>query len=131
MLTRTLVQFVSIALAFGSAVAVAGSSAVAAPVAAGQSPERVESASGDDTVPFETRVGFVVTPLDEGPISARRAGPTAERDTQLPVFAIGGITRDNVGDLAEVGRVAVGSALLAADDPARAARELRALLADE
>lgn len=45
-----------------------------------------------------------------------------------PVFAIGGITHENAGEIARVGRVAVGSAILAAADPARAALELRALL---
>lgn len=44
------------------------------------------------------------------------------------LFAIGGITRENALELARVGRVAVASAILAADDPGRAARELRALL---
>jgi len=46
-----------------------------------------------------------------------------------PLFAIGGIDRTNVTELAQVGRVAVGAAILAADDPPRAARELRAMLA--
>lgn len=45
-----------------------------------------------------------------------------------PVFAIGGIDRTNASDLSRVGRIAVGSAILSADDPARAARELRGLL---
>jgi thiamine-phosphate pyrophosphorylase len=45
-----------------------------------------------------------------------------------PIFAIGGITLENVGELARVGRAAVASAILGADDPARAAREMRALL---
>jgi thiamine-phosphate pyrophosphorylase len=45
-----------------------------------------------------------------------------------PLFAIGGIDATNVADLARVGRVAVGSAILAAADPGAAARELRALL---
>jgi thiamine-phosphate pyrophosphorylase len=45
-----------------------------------------------------------------------------------PLFAIGGIDRSNVAELAQVGRVAVGAAILAADDPPRAARELRAML---
>lgn len=46
----------------------------------------------------------------------------------LPLFPIGGIDETNIGELARVGRAAVGSAILSADDPARAARELRALL---
>ncbi len=46
----------------------------------------------------------------------------------VPLFAIGGIDATEAADLAPVGRVAVGSALLSAADPARAARELRELL---
>lgn len=53
----------------------------------------------------------------------------AARATSLPLFPIGGIDRTNAGELAEVGRAAVSSAILGADDPARAARELRQLLA--
>lgn len=45
-----------------------------------------------------------------------------------PLFPIGGITHANALELARVGRAAVASAILAAEDPARAARELRALL---
>lgn len=52
----------------------------------------------------------------------------ATQGTSLPVFAIGGIDATNVGELARIGRVAVSSAILAAEDPGRAARELRALL---
>jgi len=53
----------------------------------------------------------------------------AAQATHLPVFPIGGIDALNAGELEDVGRAAVGAALLAAADPARAARELRALLA--
>ncbi len=53
---------------------------------------------------------------------------SARTRSRYPLFAIGGIDRGNVGALAEVGRVAVSSAILLADDPARAARELRAAL---
>jgi thiamine-phosphate pyrophosphorylase len=55
----------------------------------------------------------------------------AARATHLPLFPIGGIDTDNAGELEDVGRAVVGSALLAAPDPARAARELRALLEGE
>jgi thiamine-phosphate pyrophosphorylase len=48
--------------------------------------------------------------------------------TNRPLFPIGGIDATNVGELARVGRAAVGSAILRAEDPARAARELRSLL---
>lgn len=50
--------------------------------------------------------------------------------TELPVFPIGGIDATNAGELAGVGRAAVGSAILAAEDPGRAARELYELLGD-
>lgn len=80
--------------------------------------------------------------LGFGPIHAtatkgytRGLGPEAAwiaaRATPLPLFPIGGIDRTNAGELAEVGRAAVSSAILAADDPARAARELRQLLATD
>ncbi len=48
--------------------------------------------------------------------------------TQLPVFAIGGITAENAGQLARhgVAGVAVVSAIMDAADPRRAAEDLRA-----
>ena len=52
----------------------------------------------------------------------------ASAGTDRPLFPIGGIDRTNATDLAEVGRAAVCSAVLAAKDPRRAARELRELL---
>ncbi len=47
-------------------------------------------------------------------------------EIRLPAFAIGGIDRSNVAQVLAAGatRIAVGSAITAADDPARAAREL-------
>ena len=59
-----------------------------------------------------------------------RALAAALAATELPVFAIGGITAANVGELVAVGcrRVAVSGAVLRAGDPARAAGELRAVL---
>jgi len=47
-----------------------------------------------------------------------------------PLFAIGGVTAVNVGSLVELGvrRVAVSRAILASDDPARAAAAIRAAL---
>ena len=50
--------------------------------------------------------------------------------TELPLFPIGGIELANAQELARVGRAAVTSAILGAEDPARAARELRGLLGD-
>lgn len=52
----------------------------------------------------------------------------ASTATSLPLFPIGGITRENATELTRVGRAAVAAAILSAEDPARAARELRALL---
>ena len=52
----------------------------------------------------------------------------ASQASGVPLFAIGGIDLENVSQLAEVGRVAVSSALLRAEEPARAAAALRELL---
>jgi len=52
----------------------------------------------------------------------------ATSGASVPLFPIGGIDATNAGDLAEVGRAAVSAAVLCADDPGRAARELRELL---
>ena len=51
-------------------------------------------------------------------------------EIRLPAFAIGGITPENVGDVLSTGvaRVAVSGTILAATDPAAAAREIRARL---
>ena len=48
--------------------------------------------------------------------------------SSLPVFALGGIDATRIQELGQVGRIAVGSAVLSAPDPPRAARELRELL---
>jgi thiamine-phosphate pyrophosphorylase len=77
--------------------------------------------------------------LGFGPVHATRtkgygrglgaeAACAASRASSRPLFAIGGIDAQNVSALAPVGRIAVGSAILAAADPERAARELRAAL---
>jgi thiamine-phosphate diphosphorylase len=56
----------------------------------------------------------------------------AAQAAHVPVFPIGGIGLAEAQDLVEVGRAAVSSAILAAADPARAARALReALRADD
>lgn len=52
----------------------------------------------------------------------------ADAAAGVPLFAIGGIDLTNASDLAPVRRVAVGSALLSSDAPARDARQLRVLL---
>ena len=51
--------------------------------------------------------------------------------SEVPVFPIGGIDLTNVDQLERVGRAAVGSAVLCAGDPARAAEAMRALLAGD
>lgn len=48
----------------------------------------------------------------------------------LPLFPIGGINRARAPELENVGRAAVGSGILAAEDPAEAAREIREALGD-
>jgi thiamine-phosphate pyrophosphorylase len=54
-------------------------------------------------------------------------------EIRLPAFAIGGITRENIGRVLAAGitRFAVSGAAIEADDPSQAARELRALLSTE
>jgi len=52
----------------------------------------------------------------------------AAQGTAKSLFPIGGIDVLNAGELARVGRAAVGSAILAAEDPAAAARAIRAAL---
>jgi thiamine-phosphate diphosphorylase len=52
----------------------------------------------------------------------------AQAASSLPVFPIGGIDLANAHELAGVGRAALSQAILAAEDPARAARGLRAVL---
>jgi thiamine-phosphate pyrophosphorylase len=54
----------------------------------------------------------------------------ASLGTSKPLFPIGGIGVENAHELARVGRAAVGAAILAADDPAAAARAIRASLED-
>src|SRR5208337_889926 len=48
----------------------------------------------------------------------------------LPAFAIGGITRENLGQVKSVGfkRIAVSGAVLAAEDPVQAVKELQNML---
>ena len=50
-------------------------------------------------------------------------------EIRLPAFAIGGICRENLRDVLAAGftRIAVSAAVTAADDPAAAAKELKAL----
>ncbi|MFT5286519.1 MAG: thiamine-phosphate pyrophosphorylase [Planctomycetota bacterium] len=52
----------------------------------------------------------------------------ARESSVLPLFAIGGINETNASELVSVGRIAVGSAILSAPDPAAAAKRLRASL---
>ena len=65
---------------------------------------------------------------------ARGLGPErawiADSATHLPVFPIGGIDLANAGELDRIGRAAVSSSVLKAEDPAAAARQLRAMLTE-
>jgi thiamine-phosphate pyrophosphorylase len=74
--------------------------------------------------------GYVATP-DSGTqptiVGPERAWLAAE-SSAAPVFPIGGIDLSNADQLDRVGRAAVGSAILGAEDPALAARALRTLL---
>jgi len=63
---------------------------------------------------------------------ARGLGPEAAwiaaQGASVPVFPIGGIDPQNAGELEQVGRACVGSAILGVADPAAAARAIRAAL---
>jgi thiamine-phosphate pyrophosphorylase len=52
----------------------------------------------------------------------------ASEGAHVPVFPIGGIDATNIEELARIGRAAVSSAILRADEPGKAAGELRSLL---
>jgi thiamine-phosphate diphosphorylase len=52
----------------------------------------------------------------------------ASAATRLPLFPIGGVDATRAQELAPVGRVAVSAAILAAEDPGRAAAEIRDLI---
>ena len=73
------------------------------------------------------------TPTKEGrPAVGLELVRYAAANAKLPWFAIGGIDASNVRDVVEAGaaRVAVVRAIVEADDPERAARELRDALPD-
>jgi thiamine-phosphate pyrophosphorylase len=73
------------------------------------------------------------TPTKEGrPAVGLELVRYAAATATLPWFAIGGIEAANVVDVVAAGatRVAVVRAIVEADDPERAARELRAALPD-
>jgi len=84
--------------------------------------------------------GFAVDYLGFGPIHATAtkgyarglgsdAAWVAARACSRPLFPIGGIDAVNAGELAEVGRAAVGRAILSSGDPLRVAREIAGVLA--
>jgi thiamine-phosphate pyrophosphorylase len=54
-------------------------------------------------------------------------------EIRLPAFAVGGITKENVRQVrsAGFGRIAVGGAVLGAEDPVQAAKEIKAELSTE
>ncbi len=52
----------------------------------------------------------------------------ATETAPVPVFPIGGIDLSNIYELERAGRAAIGSAILGANDPARAAQGIRAAL---
>lgn len=89
---------------------------------------RAAEAGGADHLGFGPCFPTATKGYTEGlPRSAIAAAAAA---TGLPLFAIGGIHRDNLPSLLELGvrRIAVSAAVLGAPDPQGAARELRALL---
>lgn len=106
-------------------------------------PDRVVGTSTHSVTQVDTAVAEDVDYLAVGPVHAtptkqgrpptglepvRHAAETVER----PWFAIGGLSRDTLPEVAAAGarRAVVVRAVVEARDPAAAARELRALLAD-
>lgn len=90
-------------------------------------PEEIDAASSDYIA-----VGPVhATPTKEGrPAVGLELVRYAAAHAKLPWFAIGGIDASNVADVVGAGatRIAVVRAIVEAEDPERAARELRAQL---
>ena len=104
-------------------------------------PSACRSASPRTRLPRSTRRGPTTSPSvpctrrrrrKAGPRSASSSSGYAAANATLPWFAIGGIDAANVADVVAAGatRVAVVRAIVEADDPERAARELRAALPD-
>jgi thiamine-phosphate pyrophosphorylase len=98
--------------------------------------------STHDRIQVEAARALPVDYLGFGPIHATRTKGYLEglgasgciavqRACPLPLFPIGGIDGTNAHELAAIGRAAVGSAITAAHDPARAAQELRRALCGE
>jgi len=73
--------------------------------------------------------GVPASPLEAPRVQGPDRAWIASAAAATPLFPIGGIDRFNIDELANIGRAAVGSAILTADDPAAAARELFAALA--
>ncbi|MHB8692469.1 MAG: thiamine phosphate synthase [Solirubrobacteraceae bacterium] len=105
-------------------------------------PERLVGLSTHSPGQIEAAVALAVDYIGVGPVHATPTKPGrpavglslvafAAAHAPVPFFAIGGIDRSNVGDLAAAGatRVAVVRALTQAPDPQLTARELRSALA--
>lgn len=94
---------------------------------------RAELEAGHATAATHFGLGacFATTTKRDHRVLARAELAAAVAFSRRPLFAIGGITPENVGELAAVGitRVAVSHALLTARDPRAAAAALRAALA--
>ena len=94
-------------------------------------PEQVDGADGADYI----GVGPIYeTPTKPGrPAAGHGLVAHAAEHARVPWFAIGGINASNIGAVAAAGaqRVAVVRALTEADDPERAARELRTAITGE
>lgn len=73
--------------------------------------------------------GLATSPRSAPEVLGPEQAWIAAEAAATPLFPIGGVDLTNAGELAEVGRAAVGSAVLGADDPARAARSLYESLA--
>jgi thiamine-phosphate pyrophosphorylase len=86
---------------------------------------------GADYVAFGTPF-FTPTKPERAPTSFDVLREAASRIKSIPVFAIGGITPENAGSVLETGvdGIAVITAVFAAENPEKAARELSSIAAN-
>lgn len=95
------------------------------------SPEEAIRAERDGASYVAASPVFATPTKTDAPPPVGLAGVAAiRRATRLPLVAIGGIHAGNAGEVARAGAdgIAVVSAIMAAEDPAAAARHLRAAL---
>ncbi len=97
-----------------------------------RSPEQARKAQADGADYIGAGAIFLTSTKDDAEILDPAELARVVRSVSIPVFAIGGIHAGNVREIAAAGcrRIAVASAVLLANDPKEAARELKDALAE-